>query len=89
MLNDNYERSSDASWKDFKTAVQENVFEVSASIGTCEFIVSQRKEWMKPVEAPIPRFLAATGDRMTEDEVQEDPYGSVLRGAQEPELRCA
>ena len=70
MLNDNYERSSAASWKDLKTAVQENVFEVSASIATCEFIKSQLKKWMKPVEAPIPRFLAATGDRMTEDEVQ-------------------
>jgi len=69
MLNDNYERASDTSWTDFKTAVQEDVFEVSASIAACEFIKSQLKEWMKPVEAPIPRFLGATGDRMTEDEV--------------------
>ena len=44
MLNDNYERSSEASWKDFKTAVQKKVFEVSASIATCEFVESQLKE---------------------------------------------
>ena len=54
MLKDNYERFSNASWKDFKTATQENVFEVSASIATAEFTKSQLKEWMKPVEAPIP-----------------------------------
>ena len=32
MLKENYQRFADASCKDFKTAVQENVFEVSASI---------------------------------------------------------
>jgi hypothetical protein len=61
MLDDNYEPSSDASWKDFKTAVQENV----ASIATCDFIKSQLKEWMKPVVLKAPRFkrvqMALTG----------------------------
>ena len=41
-----------ASCQDFKTASQENVFEVSATIATAEFAKSQVKEWMKPVEAP-------------------------------------
>ena len=34
MLKENYERFADASCRDFKTATQENVFEVSASIAT-------------------------------------------------------
>jgi aldehyde dehydrogenase (NAD+) len=34
MLKDNYQRFADALRKDFKTAVQENVFEVSGSIAT-------------------------------------------------------
>src|SRR5215472_3196826 len=37
MLKNDYERFSDASRKDFKTAAQENVFEVSASIATAEY----------------------------------------------------
>jgi aldehyde dehydrogenase (NAD+) len=40
MLKDNYKRLSDASCDDFKTAVQENVFEVSAPISTAEFVKS-------------------------------------------------
>ena len=61
MLKENFERFADASRKDFKTASQENVFEVSATIATTESTKSQLKEWMKPVEAPLPKFLAATG----------------------------
>ena len=61
MLKDNYERFVDASRKDFKTAAQENVFEVSASIATSEFAKSQLEEWMRPVEAPLLKFLAASG----------------------------
>jgi aldehyde dehydrogenase (NAD+) len=75
MLKDNYKRFADASCKDFKTAVQENVFEVSASIATTEFTKSQIKEWMKPVEAPIPKFLAATGHKGI---VYREPYGVTL-----------
>jgi aldehyde dehydrogenase (NAD+) len=75
MLKDNYKRFADASCRDFKTAVQENVFEVSASIATTEFTKSQLKEWMKPVEAPIPKFLAATGHKGI---VYREPYGVTL-----------
>jgi aldehyde dehydrogenase (NAD+) len=61
MLKENYEDFANASREDFKTAVQENVFEVLASIATSEFAKSQLREWMKPVEAPLPKFLAASG----------------------------
>ena len=75
MLKENYKRFADASCKDFKTAAQENVFEVSASIATSEFTKSQLKEWMKPVEAPLPRFLAASGHKGM---VYREPYGVTL-----------
>jgi len=75
MLKENYKRFADASCKDFKTASQENVFEVSASIATSEFAKSQVKEWMKPVEAPLPKFLAASGHKGM---VYREPYGVAL-----------
>src|ERR1700730_4775259 len=75
MLKDNYERFADASHRDFKTASQENAFEVSASIATSEFAMSQLKEWMKPVEAPLPKFLAASGHKGM---VYREPYGVTL-----------
>src|SRR5215475_6396901 len=51
MLKENNERFSEASRIDFKTALQENIFEVAAYIASIEFTKSQLKEWMKPVEA--------------------------------------
>lgn len=75
MLKENYQRFADASCKDFKTASQENVFEVSASIATSEFAKSQLKEWMKPVEAPLPKFLAKSGHKGV---VYREPYGATL-----------
>ena len=75
MLEDNYERFRDASSNDFKTAVPENVFEVSASIASAEFTKSQLKEWMRPAEAPIPKFLAASGHKGV---VYREPYGVTL-----------
>jgi aldehyde dehydrogenase (NAD+) len=75
MLKDNYKRFCDASCSDFKTAVQENVFEVSASIASSEFTKSQLKEWMRPVEAPIPKSLAASGHKGV---VYREPYGVTL-----------
>src|ERR1700740_2800828 len=75
MLRENYQRFADASRKDFKTASQENAFEVSASIATAEFAKSQLKEWMKPVEAPLPKFLAASGHKGM---VYREPYGVTL-----------
>src|SRR5271154_4107845 len=75
MLKEKYERFADASRKDFKTAAQENVFEVSASIATSEFAKSQLREWMKPVEASLPKFLAKSGHKGM---VYREPYGVTL-----------
>ena len=75
MLKDNYERFVDASRTDFKTARQEYVLEVSAPIATSEFAKSQLKEWMKPVEAPLPKFLTASGHKGM---VYREPYGVTL-----------
>jgi len=75
MLKENFERFADACRKDFKTASQENVFEVSATIATAESTRSQLKEWMKPVEAPLPKFLAASGHKGI---VYREPYGVTL-----------
>ena len=75
MLKENSDRLSEASRKDFKTALPENIFEVSATIASIEFTKSQLKEWMKPVEAPIPKFLAASGHKGI---VYREPYGVTL-----------
>jgi len=44
MLKENDKRFSEASRRDFKTALQENIFEVAASIGSIELTKSQVKE---------------------------------------------
>jgi hypothetical protein len=75
MLRDNFERFADAARKDFKTAGEESVFEVSASIASTEFTRSQLKEWMTPVEAPLPMFLAESGHKGV---VYREPYGVTL-----------
>src|SRR5271154_6290351 len=75
MLKENYKRFADASCNDFKTATQENVFEVSACIASTEFAKSQVREWMKPLEAPLPKFLAASGHKGV---VYREPYGVTL-----------
>jgi aldehyde dehydrogenase (NAD+) len=72
MLKENDKRFSEASRRDFTTALQENVFEVAASIASIEFTKSQLKEWMKLVEAPIPKFLAASGHKGL---AYREPYG--------------
>src|SRR5215469_11064793 len=61
--------------RDFKTASQEQIFETLAYLGEVEFQKGQLKDWMKPVEAPVPRALAATGHRGV---VYRDPYGVAL-----------
>jgi aldehyde dehydrogenase (NAD+) len=75
MVKENNERFSEASRRDFKTAIQENIFEVSATIASIEYTKSQLKEWMKPVEAPIPKFLAKSGHKGI---VYREPYGVTL-----------
>jgi aldehyde dehydrogenase (NAD+) len=72
MLNENAERFYEAISKDFKTALQEKIFEVAATLGTIEGTKLQIDELMKPQEAVIPKFLAETGHRGI---VYRNPYG--------------
>jgi aldehyde dehydrogenase (NAD+) len=75
MIGENEERFQKAMANDFKTASQEYIFETQASAGETEVQKSQLKEWMKPVEAPVPRFLAKTGHKGM---VYREPYGVAL-----------
>src|SRR5580704_17789399 len=61
--------------QDFKIASQEQIFETRGCVGEVAFQKSQLDEWMEPVEAPVPRALAATGHRGV---VYRDPYGVAL-----------
>jgi aldehyde dehydrogenase (NAD+) len=61
--------------RDFKTASQEHIFETLACLGEVAFQKSQLRNWMAPVEAPVPRALAVTGHRGV---VHRDPYGLAL-----------
>ena len=61
--------------QDFKTASQEQIFETLECLGEVAFQKSQLEEWMKPIEAPVPRVLAAMGHRGV---VYRDPYGVAL-----------
>src|ERR1700689_3228192 len=75
MIRENETRIQKAMAKDFKTASQEYIFETAASAGESEVQKSQLKEWMKPVEAPIPTFLAKTGHKGV---IYREPYGVAL-----------
>src|SRR5258707_7908282 len=75
MIRENDERFQKAMAKEFKTASQEYIFETAASAGENEVKKSQLKEWMKTVEAPVPRFLAKTGHKGM---IYREPYGVAL-----------
>src|SRR5271163_4768589 len=75
MLKENEAALQNAIARDFKTASQEQIFGTRACLGEVAFQKSQLDEWMKPVEAPVPRALADTGHRGV---VYRDPYGVAL-----------
>ncbi len=75
LLQENEKSLQKAVAQDFKTATQEYIFETFACLGEVMYQKSQLKDWMKPVEAPVPRALAATGHRGI---IYRDPYGVVL-----------
>src|SRR5271168_2322880 len=75
MIKENEAALQNAIARDFKTASQEQIFETRACLGEVAFQKSQLDEWMKPVEAPVPGALAATGHRGV---VYRDPYGVAL-----------
>jgi aldehyde dehydrogenase (NAD+) len=60
---------------DFKTARQEYDFETSTAIAEVEYQKSQLREWMTPVEAPVPRPLARTGHKAM---IYREPHGVTL-----------
>jgi aldehyde dehydrogenase (NAD+) len=74
-LKENTEAFYEGLQKDFKTASSECVFEVQAPLGTIEFTRSQLREWMKPLSATVPKFLAASGHTA---KVIREPYGPTL-----------
>jgi aldehyde dehydrogenase (NAD+) len=75
LLRENEASLQRAVAQDFKTASQEQVFETLACIAEAEFQKSQLKEWMAPIEVPVPRALAATGHKGI---IYRDPYGVAL-----------
>jgi aldehyde dehydrogenase (NAD+) len=75
MVKENEVRLQEAIARDFKTASAEYVFETTAELDEVEFQKSQLKSWMEPVEAPVPRFLRATGHKAF---VYREPYGVAL-----------
>ena len=75
MVGENEVALQHAICRDFKTANQEQIFETMACLGEVAFQKSQLKDWMAPVEAPVPRALAATGHRGV---IYRDPYGVAL-----------
>jgi aldehyde dehydrogenase (NAD+) len=75
MIKENEAALQAAIARDFKTASQEYIFETLACFLETEFQKSQLKDWMVPVEAPVPRALAATGHRGI---VYREPYGVTL-----------
>jgi aldehyde dehydrogenase (NAD+) len=75
LVSENEVRLQDAMASDFKTAVQEKVFETKAPLAIISHLRSELKNWMKPVEAPLPRALAASGHKGM---VYRDPYGVAL-----------
>src|SRR5208282_5288211 len=75
LLNENSQALQDAISSDFKTALQEKVFEVHAPLGTAAFAKADLKEWMKPVDVVVPKALAASGHTA---KVFREPYGVTL-----------
>ena len=75
LLSEHTNEFYDALSRDFKTALSEKVFEVAATLGTIEVTKSLLKSWMQPIEAPVPKFLAASGHKAI---VYREPYGVTL-----------
>jgi aldehyde dehydrogenase (NAD+) len=75
MISENEQRFQEAIARDFKTGSLEYVMETASSIEEAALQKSNLKEWMEPVEAPVPRFLRAFA---TQGLRHRDPYGVGL-----------
>jgi hypothetical protein len=82
MLNENNDAFQEAVSKDFKTALEEKVFEVAAPLATIEFTKTQLKQWMKPISALVPKALAASGHTA---HIIREPYSSHTGHSAHPE----
>ncbi|MFT4113625.1 aldehyde dehydrogenase family protein [Silvibacterium sp.] len=75
LLSENEETLHVAIRTDFKTASQEYLFETYACLGEIMYQQSQLKDWMTPVEAPVPKALAVTGHKAY---IHREPHGVAL-----------
>jgi aldehyde dehydrogenase (NAD+) len=75
LLSEHANEFYDALSRDFKTALSEKIFEVAATLGTIDVTKNLLRSWMQPVEAPVPKFLAASGHKAI---VYREPYGVTL-----------
>lgn len=75
MLSENKDAFSKAISQDWKTASSEIAFEILAPLATIEYSKAELKGWMEPVEAPLPKSLAATGHKGM---IYREPYGVTL-----------
>ena len=75
LLKENEHQLEAAISSDFKTAIQEKVFEVQAPLGIAISTRARLKEWMKPVDAAVPKALAASGHTA---KIFREPYGVTL-----------
>ena len=75
MLKENMNEFYQTVSQDFKTAISEQVFEVNAPLGIFELVKSELKNWLKPIPAAVPKFLADAG---YSGAIQRDPFGSTL-----------
>jgi aldehyde dehydrogenase (NAD+) len=75
MLSDHTQALEKAISDDFKTASSEQVFEVSATLATIAATKASLREWMTPIDSPVPKALKALG---YQGRVFREPYGVTL-----------
>ena len=75
MLSEHHSDFAEAVGRDFKTASSEKIFEVAACLGVIEHTQASLEAWMRPVEVPVPAFLAASGHKGI---LYREPYGVTL-----------
>src|SRR5260221_2821694 len=75
LCNENSEALEAAMSSDFKTASQEKVFEIMATVGTAAFAKAEMKEWTQPLDVVVPKALRESGHTA---KVYREPYGVTL-----------
>jgi aldehyde dehydrogenase (NAD+) len=75
LLSENSQALEAAISSDFKTSIQEKIFEVQAPLGIAAFAKAQLSEWMKPVDVVVPKALRESGHNA---KIIREPYGVTL-----------